>query len=523
MGENGGRDRASAGDALAFMLLLAAVLALCALLFPPLGLTPNRDSGVYLYAGERMLQGDALYRDVWDHKPPLVHFLNLVMVSTGAPLWGIWLLGVICIGVATWLLWLQMRRSFGRFPAAIGLLAGLVLLAASYKGNLPEEYGLALQAAAIATFASLVDRRSKHVWTTGAWIGALGGLAALLKPTLVGLWVAMLIAGLLLRKTPLSRRQRWRAVSAAAVGGAGVIGAAAAVLVAVGLWPDFRSAVIDYNLVYASGGDRWARWMASVTKLGPLGVLALGVVALLFVLGLVTRFRRSKQGGFSPAGLALATLAIIDLPFEALLAVGSGRLYLQYLTPWFPAVALLAATVAASWIPSGWSPSARRVAPIAQGLALVAVVVMTAVKIRSRSSEAEQVWLAVDAVDRMSNPGSTVLVWGAEPQVLALTSRQAPGRYAYLYPLLTLGYATPERLAEFNDDLRSQTPALLIDTSATNGVIPPLDSGRRRAWTSSDAQYGLSSGFEPIFDFFESSYRRVETIGAWDVYAPVAR
>ena len=518
-----GRNHALSERALDLVVLLGAVLVICAPLFPPFGLTPNRDSGVYLYAAQRMLQGDALYRDVWDHKPPLVHLLDLAAVSSGAPLWSVWLLGVLCVGAAAWLLWSKMRRTFGRLPAAIGVGAGAILLAASFKGNLPEEYGLLLQVAAILGFARLAAGRSTHPWISGAWIGALGGLALILKPTLIGLWLAMMITGLVMSGTTLSRRQRLQAVLAAVLAGAVVIGAAVAVLIGAGIWSAFWSAVIEYNAVYASGGDRWARWSASLGRLGPSGILALGGVAVLYILGVSAWFRRSKRDLYAPEGLALALLAVIDLPIEALLSAGSGRLYLQYLTPWFAAVALLTASVVTSWMPDAWSARARRFVPAVLGLALVAVVALTAMKIRSRLAEAEQVWLAVEAIGQLSEADSTVLVWGAEPQVLALSARRAPSRYAYLYPLLTVGYGNADRAAQFADDLQACPPALVIDTSATNAVIPPIDGNRRLAWTSTDAQYGLPAGFQPVFEFLESNYVRIDSVGAWEMYVPVVR
>jgi hypothetical protein len=55
--------------------MVGAVIAL----FPsnPHNLTlPSRDSGVFLYVAWRFLNGDIPYRDVWDHKPPLVYFVD---------------------------------------------------------------------------------------------------------------------------------------------------------------------------------------------------------------------------------------------------------------------------------------------------------------------------------------------------------------------------------------------------------------------------------------------------------------
>src|SRR5687768_18415163 len=63
-------------------------------LFPsnPTNMTlPSRDSGVFLYVGWRLLNGDIPYRDVWDHKPPLIYFVDALGIAlTPASPWGVW-------------------------------------------------------------------------------------------------------------------------------------------------------------------------------------------------------------------------------------------------------------------------------------------------------------------------------------------------------------------------------------------------------------------------------------------------
>ena len=59
---------------------------------------PSRDSGVFLYAGWRFLHADIPYRNVWDHKPPLIYFMDaLGLTLTPHSLWGVWLLQGIFI------------------------------------------------------------------------------------------------------------------------------------------------------------------------------------------------------------------------------------------------------------------------------------------------------------------------------------------------------------------------------------------------------------------------------------------
>jgi len=53
-------------------LVLAAALVRLPSYLAPIG----RDSGVFLYHGARILAGEVPYRDLWDHKPPGIYYLD---------------------------------------------------------------------------------------------------------------------------------------------------------------------------------------------------------------------------------------------------------------------------------------------------------------------------------------------------------------------------------------------------------------------------------------------------------------
>ena len=82
---------------------------------------PSRDSGVFLYVGWRLLSGDIPYRDVWDHKPPLIYFVDALGLSlTPDSLWGVWLLQFIFIFFTFFLFYKLLDREFGIVAALAG-------------------------------------------------------------------------------------------------------------------------------------------------------------------------------------------------------------------------------------------------------------------------------------------------------------------------------------------------------------------------------------------------------------------
>ena len=83
---------------------LAALVLAFALTAPALDLIPARDAGIFLYAAQTILDGDVLYRDAFDQKPPLIHFtFALGLLLSGGAAWGPWLLELLSIALAGWL------------------------------------------------------------------------------------------------------------------------------------------------------------------------------------------------------------------------------------------------------------------------------------------------------------------------------------------------------------------------------------------------------------------------------------
>src|SRR5689334_17436684 len=107
---------------------LASLIGAMIALFPsnPVNMTlPSRDSGVFLYVGWRFLNGDIPYRDVWDHKPPLIYFIDaLGLILTPHSLWGVWFLQIIFIFFTFFFIYKVLNRQFGIYAA----LAGTVVL-----------------------------------------------------------------------------------------------------------------------------------------------------------------------------------------------------------------------------------------------------------------------------------------------------------------------------------------------------------------------------------------------------------
>ena len=143
---------------------------------------PSRDSGAFLYGGRELLLGKIPYKDFWDHKPPLIYYINAAAVVMGPNnLWGLWTIEWVFL-LATLVVLLKIFvKNYGK-PAALASMAllGIVIWPLLEGGNRVEEYGLLFQVLALAFFGE------KKYLT----MGLVGAGLFLLRPNMIMILIA---------------------------------------------------------------------------------------------------------------------------------------------------------------------------------------------------------------------------------------------------------------------------------------------------------------------------------------------
>ncbi|MBS1606951.1 MAG: hypothetical protein JST42_30125 [Bacteroidetes bacterium] len=109
-------------------LSLFFVVVTCVLLglqfCPPFDLQTD-DKDVFRYAGMLMMKGKVPYRDLFDHKPPLIFILNFAGLALGS--WGLWLLDMGLALMTTVAFFHSCRRQGLPFPWLLPLLFNLMI------------------------------------------------------------------------------------------------------------------------------------------------------------------------------------------------------------------------------------------------------------------------------------------------------------------------------------------------------------------------------------------------------------
>lgn len=169
------------------ILILAISFSILLPVSPIYRQIPAVDSSVFMYIGQRVLEGGVPYRDGWDHKQPLLYLAYAA--AQGLPfgaMWGSWLLLVFVVGAAGWLAYAVVRRFAGENLAFLSVLCGLLGLYPILWGGSIEELSMPCQLLAIyALIRYQATKSTGSRWFFSTLIGVSIGLAFFLKQNLI--------------------------------------------------------------------------------------------------------------------------------------------------------------------------------------------------------------------------------------------------------------------------------------------------------------------------------------------------
>ena len=490
--------------ALEILLLLSIILVVLLPLNPGDGSLPSRDSGVFLYAGWRVSHGDIPYTQIWDHKPPVIYYLDAIGLGlTGGSSWGVWLVEVFSMGVAALTGYVLVKRLFGLFPAIfisfLWMFSAFYLLAG---GNMTEEYVLPFQFLLIWIFYQ-AENRPRYGWY-GFMLGALTGLLFFTRQNTIAIPVAI---GIYL----LGSRIYQRKISGLFFDSLTILAGGLLVTCLIvgyfalkGALPAFWDTAFVYNFAYADEkgtSDRVNALIQGLNQLENVGLAQFAFIGWGSSLALLT-FNRKRIQKISQSTIIMVLLA---LPLELVMVSIAGRPRIPYFIVLLPVMSFFAGFT--FWLI--FDALARDIPRFGLTMLLMMMVfslgsVFTAdyTEIVSGFAQPNGDTGLVTYIDQHSAPNEYVLMWGAEAAYNFSARRASPSRFVYQTPLYN--EKNKNTTTEFLQDILTNKPRLII-----------LRTGDKL----SDFRFAYRDNPVPgLMDQIKARYGAPTSVGDWVVY-----
>lgn len=490
----------------------------------------GRDSGVFIYVGEQVLNGKTPYLDVWDHKGPLLYYINAFGLLLGDhTLYGLWIIQFAFIALSALVSFYLLRLSFGKIPAIIGTFFWLINLPNIIQGgNLTEEYALPFQFLAILFFL-LSEKRDSVKYML--WAGIFIGLCAALKPNIIGIAIS---AAIYFASKGIITKEYHRPLKSITCM---VIGAILPLLIysllfmLKGAMYDFFDQYLYYNLIYSTTPMhlKLESIRSGFNLINGSNFVIGGWVLTVMIIGL---YGYKKSICTLIKEYPLIIFSGILFPLDLVLASGSGRSYGHYYMTWLPVFSLLFA-ILVWFILQLIQPEHKKISAddrmnkiqfllIAILLPLLLYSCM-ATSIDASSNRYHQNHNDLEVISYIKENGHVsdkVLFWGAEAKFNVMLNRDTPSKYVYQYPFFMRGYAKQPMIDEFIYNLKSDPPEYIIDTSSTNSAIIPINQSKRMEWPLLQSRSASDIDFSDYFRFVNAHYRPIKTVPNknWVIY-----
>jgi hypothetical protein len=448
----------------------ATAIGLASLWFPF-----GRDQGLFFYVGREWLERGAIpYRDVWDHKTPLIYAVHAAAIAVfGRGMWSIRVVELLLVSVIGWLA-AGVATPIGerRAPGSWG--AAWLMAALGYQGCLSfwDTAQCEVWCAAFALASLCAALRIRNLGSAAFWAGALGSACVWFKPPAI--FFVLLALGAVVRRARQPSLVAAFALGFAAVG-ALILGYFAAhgaladmyeILVGANAYyieheqtdPELRNFVLRYTFLVAYGPLLIVPLVASVTAcLWGLWTKRAAVVRRYgLVLGLACASAASvvvqMKWYIYHWGSLVAVLAYVAAAFHRDLAHTLQRRFNETLahassTGACAVVALL--LFAATPSSTAWYQTSAATAEYVRGLKsrmdFASSFDAPLMNYAYADSELVGRWLALHA-----RPGDTLAVRFFEPQIYAISGLHHTGRFFWTM------FLTDPRRAYSRDVWRSE-------------------------------------------------------------------
>lgn len=504
-----------------FGIIFCTVVVLRVQTFTSLG---NKDVGVFAYIGERILHGEMPYRDMWDHKSPLLYYVFALLFGVfGTNLTIIAVTETIWITVTAFFIYKVARKHVSEIPAICSAIIFTIYVGVTYIAEgfgMTETYALLPSVLAVYFYLEFLHKRN----TVALFVSGMMVSVAFLFRQTAGVLGPVLLLFVLQHFFKNTKSQRL-SVQSFVLGILAPVSLVFAFFYVHGSLEEFISQVFTYNFIYSEGTDvsfitSISTLVAEVEKVfnkWPLLLILAVTGVIISVINLYTFVTRQAK-----ESVHFEILLVMWFVVDLFAIMFSGRYYTHYSVQLIASAALLAGVA----IEQVMSFQKNRL----YKLIFLAILVIGATPFypalsenisytRNRTSkdfvQTSKGTFDTEQKDRIewilknSDESDSIYFWGGEVGLNFVTGRQVPTQYLYIYPLLMKEYVSDEMIGILISDLQRNNPKYIIDATQdhiTLGTIP---------LKKFDEYQGPIT---KAIDYIYSTYEYFESVGGWEVY-----
>jgi len=484
---------------------------------------PHRDSGIFLYIGDRILSGDVLYRDLWAHRGPIVFLINSLglLVAPGS-VWGVWIVETAFVYFAAILSYKFFEKLYGKLPAVLTTIFWLFYFNLIRSSNFSENYYVLIQFALLYLFLKAESAESKKMHYIG--IGAVAAVGFLIRMNMVGIAIVIILIWLWQMVVKKQVKVQFQKFLFSGIGALLVLGITSIVLYSKGAFTEFIEQAFRFNFSYFGGKTVPFFSMMEHANNTVDFVMAFAVVGWLIpIIWLFGKFSENLK-----VNKKILAFSIMYFPLEIYFAGLSGEKYVHYLMPLFASIALLSGFIfylIPEFLPKTdiWKSKIKlnqlvvcivlfgfTFFPLIEHytyskIAAYNLLIKQQLSYRGYSESTAEI---LDYIEANTKEDDFVYFWGIELGYNFLSGRESLNKYWNGKIFLHDEYIENDLVSEFEAEILEKRP-LIIDPSPEYKYLAPL--------FNRDTE---QTGFGQVHQLIRENYVLVDTLesNGWLVY-----
>lgn len=441
-----------------YIPVILLIATLFVLLQSPLAPFANKvtgtDSSVFIYSAMEILHGKLIYKEIFDHKGPLIYIINIIGLKIlNGNLTGIWIMEVISLLIAMLFIFKTLKLFVDDYIAVVSVLLLLLTLVPLLEGgNYSEEYALPFMAVSAYILTGYLAKQRVIKYFDILLVSVCFSMTFLLRPNLIPLWIGFAVVILI----SLIRDKNYKDIFRFSLLFAAGIFLTVLPFIWYALNKDILADAIfciwKFNLAY-SKSTLAAKISSTFMSTRYIDVTSLSKLVFIYLLYVILNFKKENNK-------LLHAAIFLNIALTMFISCGlSGRIYLHYSIAYIPVVSVAVAQFFSAIAKYG------KAKIFTAGVMLILtnqVLVMNFSLIDTTYAPKPSATGLANFIKSASGKDDKIAIIGNDSKFYFMSERDSASKYQYLYPILEIDRYQNLILKEFCNDLITSTPKLII-------------------------------------------------------------